>query len=159
MASGAQGGRGQREDGRVGESRGGRARHPWGGVGWLNYSDRTEARPSAAPAIPCRPQAGDLGEKGVDARRWAGGRASRKKYKVPESHKPDSTTCWESQETRLKVSPAEDRALPHRTVTCTGPRSALLPSAGGASAPRKRETTFSRCVRNGGCSRRSCGAR
>jgi len=28
---------------------------------------------------------------GVEAGRWAGDRASRKKYKMPESHKPDST--------------------------------------------------------------------
>jgi len=33
--------------------------------------------------------------------------------------------------------------------TCTGLRFASPPSAGGASAPRKRETTSSRCVRNG----------
>jgi len=30
-------------------------------------------------------------KKWLEARRWAGGRASRKKYKMPESHKPDNT--------------------------------------------------------------------
>ena len=34
-----------------------------------------------------------------------------------------------------------------------------MPSAGGASAPRKRETTSSRCARNGRCSKRCCGQR
>jgi len=34
-----------------------------------------------------------------------------------------------------------------------------MPSAGGASAPRKRETTSSRCVQNGRCSRKFCGRR
>jgi len=36
---------------------------------------------------------------------------------------------------------------PPHFPTCTGLRFAPLPSAGGASAPRRRKTTSSRCVR------------
>jgi len=32
-------------------------------------------------------------KKWVEARRWAGGRTSKKKYKIPESHKPDGTVA------------------------------------------------------------------
>ena len=59
--SGAQGGEVQQEGGGVGESRGGRARHPWGGVAELFRADG--GTPNAAPAVPRKPQAGDLGEK------------------------------------------------------------------------------------------------
>jgi len=72
---------------------------------WLNCSDRTEVRPMPLP----RPLANlkrEISEKKlVEARRWAGGRASGNNYKMPES---------------LKVLPAEDRALPHRTVPALG---------------------------------------
>ena len=51
------------------------------------------------------------------------------------------------------------RGMPALDNTCTGPRRAPRPSAGGADAPRKQETTSSRCVRNGRCSRKFCGQR
>jgi len=56
-------------------------------------------------------------KKWVEARRWAGGRASRKKYKMPESHKPDGTTAWStkrltSRQYQLKTGHARTRAVP-----------------------------------------------
>jgi len=91
-------------------------------------------------------------EKWVEARRWARGRASRRKYKMPESHKPDGKRLA-SGYYQLKTGRCRTGQYLHWL------RFAPPPSAGGSSAPRKRETTSSRCVRNGGCSRRFCGPR
>jgi len=54
---------------------GGRARHPRGG--WPNYLDRR----------------GISEKKWVEARRWAGGRTSKKKYKMLKSHRPDDAVA------------------------------------------------------------------
>jgi len=96
----------------------------------------------------------DISEKKwVEARRWAGGRTSKKKYKIRTARSlraprgsPQGTTS-RRQGTHAPES------------TCTGPRPDPPPSAGGVSAPGKRETASSRCVRNGRCNRRLCGRR
>ena len=61
------------------------------GVEWLNDSDRTEARPMPLPRSLANLNLEISEKKCVEARRWAGGPTSRKKYKMPESHKPDGT--------------------------------------------------------------------
>ena len=61
------------------------------GMEWLNYSDRTEERQMPLPRSLANLKREISEKKWVEARRWAGGRASRKKCKMPESHKPDGT--------------------------------------------------------------------
>ena len=60
------------------------------GVEWLNYSDRMEARPMPLPRSLANLKREISEKRWVEARRWAGGRTSKKKYKMPESHKPGS---------------------------------------------------------------------
>jgi len=57
-------------------------------------------------------------KKWVEARRWAGGRASRKKYKMPESHKPDDTVAGSTKKLasryyRLKAGHCRTRQYLH----------------------------------------------
>jgi len=54
----------------------------------------TNGGAGGAPAtIPRQPQAGDLREEVGEARQWAGGRTSRKKYRMPDSQKPDGAVA------------------------------------------------------------------
>jgi len=55
-------------------------------------------------------------KKWAEARQWAGGRTSRKKYSMPSRQKQDGTVAGSSKEAHLEVLPAEDRSLPHRAV-------------------------------------------
>jgi len=75
----------------VGEGCSGRARHPRGGM--LNYLDRTEVRPTPVTRSLANLKREISEEKWMEARRWAGGRTSKKKYKMPESHKPDGAVA------------------------------------------------------------------
>jgi len=71
------------------------------GVEWLGHSDRAGAR--AVPLqIPRAPQAGDHGKKWMEARRWAGGRPSTKKYRIPGRQQPDSTVSGSSKRLALR---------------------------------------------------------
>jgi len=129
------------------------------GVEWLSPSGRTEVRAAPLPRSLANLKREISEKKWAEARQWAGGRTSKAKYRMPKSQKPDgvvsgSTKRLASRYYQLKTGHA--RTGPY---TCTGRRSAPMPSAGGASAPRKRETTSSRCVRSGRCSRRFCGRR
>jgi len=54
------------------------------GVEWLCYSDRMEARPMPLPRPLANLKREISEKKWVDARRWAGGRTPKKKYKMPE---------------------------------------------------------------------------
>jgi len=63
------------------------------GVEWRNYSDRVEARPMPLPRSLANLKREISEKKWVDARQWAGGRTSRKKYRMPESHRPDATVA------------------------------------------------------------------
>jgi len=115
VAPSTQESRRQREGRRVGEGRSGRARRPRGGMAKL--LGQTGARPMPLPRSLANLKR-EISEKRVEARRWAGGRASREKYKMPESHKPDGTVAGSTDfhEARLKVLPAEGGKLPHRRI-------------------------------------------
>jgi len=39
------------------------------------------------------PKAGDLGEEWAEVLQWAGGRTSKKKYRMPDSQKPDGAVA------------------------------------------------------------------
>ena len=80
----------QRESRRVGEDRSG-SQTPAGGMAELLGPDG--GTPNAAPTTPANPEREISEKKWIEARRWAEGRASRKKYRMPESHKPDGTAA------------------------------------------------------------------
>jgi len=88
------------------------------------------------------------------------GRRPHLQDEVP--HARETKARWrrgrQHQETCLEILPAEDRTRPHWTVPALGQSSARCPVL-VVQVPRKRETTCSRCVRNGKCSRRFCGRR
>jgi len=71
-------------------------------------------------------------------RQWAGGRASRKKYKMPSRQKPDGTVAGSSE------------SLASRFYQL---------SAGGAGSGRGHGTTSSRCAPSGRPNGRSCRQR
>jgi len=97
-------------------------------------------------------------KKRTEARRWAGSRTSKQKYRLPEAHKPDATVAGSTK--RLASRFHQLKAGHCRTGQyCTGPRIAPTPSAGGASAARRQESTSLRGVRSGRGSRRSSGRR
>jgi len=51
----------------------------------------------AASQVPRAPEAGDLAEKWAEARQWAGGQTSKKKYRMPSRQKPDSAVAGSSR--------------------------------------------------------------
>jgi len=55
------------------------------GLEWLNYLGRTEVRPMPLPRPLANLKREISEKKWVEARRWAGDRASKKKYKMPAS--------------------------------------------------------------------------
>ena len=61
------------------------------GVEWLHYLDRTEARPMPLPRSLANIRREIYGKKWAEARKWAGGRSSKQKYSLPDTHKPDAT--------------------------------------------------------------------
>ena len=74
------------------------------GAEWLGYSHRAEA-----PAMPLHRSLARLKreiseKKWAEARQWAGGRASRKKYKMPSRQKPDGTVAGSSKRLVSRLS-------------------------------------------------------
>jgi len=63
------------------------------GVEWLNYPDRTEVRAMPLPRSLANLKREISEKKWVEARQWAGGRTSKKKYKIRESQRPDGTVA------------------------------------------------------------------
>jgi len=65
------------------------------GVEWPNfgYGDRSEVRAMPLPRSLANLKREISKKKLAEARQWAGGRTSKKKCKMPESHKPDSTVA------------------------------------------------------------------
>jgi ribonuclease HI len=69
------------------------------GVEWLHYSydGRTEARAFPLPRSLANIKREISEKKWTEARQWAGARTSRKKYRLPESQKPDSAVAGSSK--------------------------------------------------------------
>jgi len=63
------------------------------GVEWMPYSDRTEVRPMPLPRSLANIRREISEKKWTEARRWAGGRTSNQKYRLPETHRPDVTVA------------------------------------------------------------------
>jgi len=63
------------------------------GVEWLSYSDRMEVRPMPLPRSLANIRREISEKEWTEARRWAGGRVSKQKYRLAETHKPDSTVA------------------------------------------------------------------
>jgi len=63
------------------------------GVEWLSYSDLTEVRPMPLPRSLANIRREISEKKWTEVRRWAGGRTSKQKYRLPETHKPDTTVA------------------------------------------------------------------
>jgi len=63
------------------------------GLEWFAYSDRPEARSMPLPRSLANIKREIAEKKWAEARQWAGGRTSRKKYKMPESQRPDGTVA------------------------------------------------------------------
>jgi len=128
------------------------------GVEWLSSSGRTEVWAAPLPRSLASLKREISEKKWVVARQWAGGRTSKIKYCMPKSQKPDSVVANSTKRLASRYyQPKTGHAA--QDNTWTGLRSAPRPSVGGASAPRKRETTSSRCVRSERRSRRPCGRR
>jgi len=62
-------------------------------VEWLSYSDRVEVRSMPLPRSLANIKREISEKKWVEARQWAGGRTSKKKYRMLASHKPDGTVA------------------------------------------------------------------
>jgi len=60
--------------------------------GWT-YSDRLEERATPLPRSLANIKQEIAEKKWVEARKWAGGQTSKKKYKMPKSQKPDGTVA------------------------------------------------------------------
>ena len=63
------------------------------GVEWLSYSDRAEARLMPLPRSLAKIKREISEKKRMEARKWAGGRTSKTKYKMPKCQRPDSTVA------------------------------------------------------------------
>ena len=63
------------------------------GVEWLSYSDRTEARPMPLSRSLANLKREISEKKWAEARQWAGGRTSKKKYRMPGSQKPNGAVA------------------------------------------------------------------
>jgi len=59
----------------------------------LSYSDRTEVRPMPLPRSLANLKREIWEKKLVEARQWAGGRTSKKKYRMPKCQKPDGAVA------------------------------------------------------------------
>jgi len=75
----------------MGEDSGGGARHPR--VECLSYSDRAGARAMPLPRSLANIKREISEKKWAEARQWAGGRASKTKYRIPKSQKPDGVVA------------------------------------------------------------------
>ena len=63
------------------------------GVEWLSYLDRTEVRAMPLPRSLANLKREISKKKWLEARQSAGGRTCKRKYKMPESQRPDSTVA------------------------------------------------------------------
>jgi len=63
------------------------------GLEWLTYSDRPEACSMPLPRSIANIKRETAEKKWAEARKWAGGRTSKKKYKMPESQRPDGAVA------------------------------------------------------------------
>jgi len=86
------------------------------GVEWRKYSDRTEVRAMPLPQSLANLKRKISEKKWVEACQWAGGRISKKKYRMQKSQRPDSTVAGSTKEACLAILPDQDGALSNRTV-------------------------------------------
>ena len=63
------------------------------GVEWLSSLGRTEVRAVPLPRSLANLKREISEKKWAEARQWAGGRTSKKKYRLPESQRPDGTVA------------------------------------------------------------------
>jgi len=109
------------------------------GLEWFAYLDRPEVRSMPLPRSLANIKREIAQKKWAEARQWAGGQTSKKKYKMPESQRPDGTVAGSTK--RLASRYYQLRTGHCRTgSTCTGQRLAQQPSAGGAGAQHRRGT-------------------
>jgi len=71
------------------------AEHPW--VEWLSCLGRTELHAAPLPRSLANLKRQISEKKWTEARQWAGGRTSKKKYRMPESQRPDCTVAGSSK--------------------------------------------------------------
>jgi len=72
------------------------------GVEWLDYSDRTEVRAMPLPRSLANLKREISEKKWVEARQWAGGRTSKKKYRLPKSQRRDGTVAGSTKRLALR---------------------------------------------------------
>jgi ribonuclease HI len=63
------------------------------GLEWMTYSDRPEERSMPLPRSIANIKREIAEKKWAEARKWAGGRISKEKYKMPKSQRPDGTVA------------------------------------------------------------------
>jgi len=66
------------------------------GVEWPNFPARTEVRGAPLPRSLANLKR-EISEKWAEARQWAGGRTSKKKYRMPNNQKPDGAVANSSK--------------------------------------------------------------
>jgi len=67
------------------------------GLKWRSYLDRVEAGAMSLPRSLAHLKREISEKKWVKARQWAGSRASKKKYRMPKSQKPDGMVAGSSK--------------------------------------------------------------
>jgi len=67
------------------------------GVEWPNFPVRTEVRGASLPRSLANLKREISEKKWAEARQWAGGRTSKKKYRMPSSQKPDGAVANSSK--------------------------------------------------------------
>ena len=84
---------------------------------WPNFPARTEVRGRAPLPRPLANLTREISEKKrAEARQWAGGRTSKKKYRLPDSQKPDGAVAGSSK--RLASRFYQPKTGHYRTGQC-----------------------------------------
>jgi hypothetical protein len=68
------------------------------GLEWMTYSDRPEERSMPLPRSIANIRREITEKKWAEARKWAGGRTSKKKYKMSKSQRPDGTVAGSTKQ-------------------------------------------------------------
>ena len=124
---------------------------------WLNYSDRAGARAVPLPRSLKNLKREISEKKWAEARQWAGGRTSKKKYKMPASQKPDGTVAGSTKRLASRFYQVKTgHCLTGQYLHWT--KSRPTPECCAGTRPRLGSTT-SMCVRSGRPNRKFCGLR
>jgi len=128
------------------------------GVEWLSSLGRTEVRAAPLPRSLANLKREISEKKWAEARQWAGDRTSKKKYRLPESQRPDGTVAGSTKRLASRFYQLKTgHCLTGQYLNWT--KSRPTPQCWCAGTERRPGTTSSRSAPSGSRSRRSCGRR